>query len=51
MQRVTISGQQAPQNAFAIASVEHVRNRKTRIPSEPSVLHGRHSKHNHELKI
>ena len=43
MQRVTISGREMPQNAFASANVEHVRNRKTRTPSELLALHGGHS--------
>jgi taurine dioxygenase len=43
MQRVTISGHEAPQNAFTSADVEHVRNRKTRTPSELLALHGGHT--------
>ncbi len=42
MQRVTISGHEAPQNAFTRADVEHVRNRKIRTPSELLALHGGH---------
>ena len=43
MQRVTISGHEAPQNAFTSADVEHVRSRKTRTPSKLLALHGGHT--------
>ena len=43
MQRVTIAGQERPQNAFASAHIEKVRNRKTKIPSELLALYGGHT--------
>jgi taurine dioxygenase len=43
MQRVTISGREAPQNAFATADIEQIKNRKTRIPSELLALKGGHA--------
>jgi len=43
MQRVTISGREAPRNAFAAADVEHVKSRKTRIPSDLLALKGGHA--------
>ena len=43
MQRVTISGREAPQNAFAAADVEQLRSRKTGIPSALLALKGGHA--------
>jgi len=43
MQRVTISGRAAPENAFATADVEQIRNRKTRIPPDLLALKGGHA--------
>ena len=43
MQRVTISGTQSPQPAFAAADLESVRSRKTRTPSQLLALHGGHA--------
>lgn len=43
MQRVTISGREAPRNAFAVADVEQVKSRKTGIPSELLALKGGHA--------
>ena len=43
MQRITISGKQAPTNAFASANIESVRNRKTRVPANLIDLHGGHT--------
>lgn len=43
MQRVTITGRDAPRNAFASADTEQLRSRKTRAPSELMALHGGHA--------
>lgn len=43
MQRVTITGREAPRAAFGPADPETVRNRKTRAPSELLALHGGHA--------
>ncbi len=46
MQRVTIAGKTAPKNAFASASIENIRNRKTGIPADLLTLHGGHAPKN-----
>lgn len=43
MQRVTITGREAPANAFASADTESVRARKTGIPSDLLALQGGHA--------
>jgi len=43
MQRVTITGRDAPANAFSSADVETVRARKTGIPSDLLALQGGHA--------
>ena len=43
MQRVTITGREQPQNAFATINVDKVRSRKNRVPSKLLALHGGHS--------